>query len=347
MNATIKDVAKTAGVSPMTVSRVLNDGRYVRESTRKKIWEVVEKLNYTPSEEGRRLASSRSQGKRRTGNIGCILFPTYAKYTEPFFAEILEEVDRALNELKLHHYFTLTLNELEDPVLFARQINPQVVDGCLLLGVGDLYRKEILRIRQKMPHLVILSDYLEKDRDISCVYADVFQAGYLAANYLIGLGHRRIACITGHFDWPEYSRLKFLGYKKALADAGIACDETLVKEGKYSIEGAIRAANALLEGQSRPTAIFVVSDPMAIGVYKALQQRGLAIPRDVSVVGCDNISISPHMYPSLTTVTEDKRETARMAVRILVDEIEERRGAGTRTVFPMRLVERESCFITG
>ena len=146
----IKDVAKKAGVSIKTVSRVINNHKYVSEETRKKVWEAIEELRYIPSEEGKKLANlkKKKQGKIKTGNIGVILFPSYNKYSEPHFAEILEEIDKVLIEFGMHCYFTYTLKELQENSLFLKMINPNYVDGCIFIG-GEQYKKEIERIKAR------------------------------------------------------------------------------------------------------------------------------------------------------------------------------------------------------
>jgi DNA-binding LacI/PurR family transcriptional regulator len=338
----IKDVAKRAGVSVKTVSRVINNHKYVSLETRKKVWEAIEELGYVPSEEGKKLANLKKKkyGKLRTGNIGVILFPSYNKYSEPHFAEVLEEIDRVLLELNMHCYFTYTLRELEDNSLFLKMINPNYVDGCIFIG-GEQYRGEIERIRKRIKNLLILCDYI-KDDSISCVYADGFNAGYIATKYLIEKGHRDIGCITGHLDWPEYSQLRFLGYKKALKEEGIVFREEYVREGKYSIEGAYNATISLLKENPSITAIFVVSDPMAIGVYKGIEKMDLKIPEDISVISIDNIRLSEHLAPPLTTVGWEMYEMVKRAILTLIDEIEEKSKPGVRIVFPVKLIERQS-----
>lgn len=340
---TIKEVAKESGVSIKTVSRVINKLPYVNEYTRERVWKVIEKLSYIPNPEGRKLASFKKKINYRTGNIGCIMFPGYNKYYEFFFAELLDELDRVFIELSLHKYFLYTLKDIEDQSLFLKMVNPNMIDGCVLIGIGDNYKDEILKIKQRIPNVVILSNYID-DKSISCVYPDGFKEGYLATKHLISFGHKKIACITGYFDRPGYSQDRLNGYKKALRDSGIEYDENIVREGKYSIDGAISATESLLQNGQLPTAVFVVSDPMAIGVYNAIQNKGFNIPKDISVASCGNIQLSNYIYPSLTSVgTISKYELVKATVKTLLEEIDTKREIGIRTVFPVELIERESC----
>lgn len=338
---TILEVAEKAGVSIKTVSRVINNLPYVSEKTRKKVWEAIEELGYTPVVEGRRLASLKSGVKGKTGNIGCLIFPTYNKYSEPYFAELLEEVDRVLPAYNLHRYFFYTLSEIKEPSLFLKMINPNVIDGCIVLGIREKYKEEIMRVYKKIGNIIILSGFIDYD-GISSFYPDGVKGGYIATEYLISMGHKVIGCITGHLDWSGYSQLRLEGYRKALEEKGIGYDEKLVEEGRYSIEEAAEATKKLIERNPEMTGIFVISDPMAIGVYKALGEMGKKIPEDISVVGFDNISMAEHLHPGLTTINVNKNEMVRAAIKVLVDEIESGKGVGMKVAFTVSLIERGS-----
>ncbi len=336
----MKDVAETAGVSIKTVSRVINNLPYVREEVRKKVFEAVEKLNYAPSLEGKRLVSLKNNSEVRTNNIGCVFNLTFNKYSEPFFSELLEEVDAFLMKSNLHNYFNHTLAELENEPLFYRVMNPDVVDGVIFFGVGEQFRDRIEKIRKRVGHAVIIAENLNNG-NISTVYPDLADAGYQATKYLISLGHTRIGCVTGRLDWPGYSQLRLEGYQKALKEHGITFDASLTVEGKYDTKKAAEATRILLK--KKPTAIFVISDPMAIGAYSAIHVSGLKIPNDISVVSCDGIKFSEHLCPPLTTIDINKKEMARTAVQLLLEEIEQKRKGPVRVIFPVRLVERLSC----
>jgi len=335
---TMKDVAQEARVSIKTVSRVVNNEPYVREEVRRKVWNTIEKLNYKVAEEGRKLASLKTSSRPSTNNIGCVLFRKY-KYEDPFFTELLEEIDKALLEFRFHHYFTHTLQELEEEALFHRMINPQAVDGCILIAIVD--QEKILRIKKHLPNTILLCGHPQGDY-LTCVYPDHAQGGYEATMYLISLGHRRIACVNSYpTGW--YSQFNFWGYKKALQEAGIAYKQELVGEGKYEVEEARKATHSLLCLNPPPTAIFAVSDPMAMGVYKAVYEKGMKIPEDISIVGSDDNRPSLYLHPSLTTVRIPKEEMARETVRILREEIEGKRKTPTKIIFPVNLVKRDSC----
>ncbi|MDD2485347.1 MAG: LacI family DNA-binding transcriptional regulator [bacterium] len=338
---TIKDIAKDAGVCIKTVSRVINNYPHVSEDIRKRVWQSVDAFGYVPNEMGKRLALRKSGHPVRNGDIGCILFSNYEKYSEPYTAEILDELDRVLLEMGIRNHFTYTLDELADQSLFINTVNPNIIGGCLLIGLSDQHMTEVDRIRKKVKCLVLLGRV--EDNTVSCVHPDGFMGGFLATNYLINMGHRRIGCIVGYLKEHSDTKLRFNGYKKALEAAGIPYDDTLVKEGRFSIEGAVKATDSLLKTDTLPTAIYSVSDPMSIGVYKAIQERGLRIPRDISVISFDNINLASHLYPSLTTIGMDKKEMVKMALQVLISEMEGKGTPGIKITFPVELVERQSC----
>jgi LacI family transcriptional regulator len=186
---------------------------------------------------------------------------------------------------------------------------------------------------------------LVKDNYVTSVHPDGIQGGYLGIRHLISLGHRRIGCVTGYNSGHSNTELRLTGYKKALSEAGIEFEPELVVEGKFSIGGAASATRSLLELPVPPTAIYSVSDPMAIGVYKAVQENGLQIPRDISVVGFDDIKLAAHLFPGLTTVGMNKYEMVKTAVQVLLDQIDgkSKSKSNMEITFPVRLIERNSC----
>jgi len=288
------------------------------------------------------LASLKKPSARRTGNIGTITFSTYNKYSEPFFAEIFNNIDKTTIKMGLHHYFSYTISDLKDKSLFLKKINHNCVDGCLLVAVNSQHRAQVKKIIEKVKHVVLLDDDYDED-GLSCVFPDQFKSGYLATSHLIKLGHQRIACIVGFLNRPEYHQKKLKGYKEALLENNIEQNKNWVKEGFYTVEGGIDAAKALLEQKQRPTAIFVASDYMAVGVYKAIQQYGLKIPDDISIVGCDNSSVVSMLHPDITTINIDKYELTKIAIQTLLDKIDGKTKKDLKIVLPVELIERDSC----
>ncbi len=336
----LADVARAAGVSIKTASRVINNSPNVSDQVRERTWETIEKLGYVARGKALKGAGAGRASDQKTGNIGCVLFPTYSKFAEPTFAEILDEVHHAISAKGLHCYFIHTLGELEDRSLYLRVINPAVVDGVIMIGTGEKYRNRILSIKRRIP-AIILSDFLEGN-DVSCVYADGVQAARDATSYLLSLGHKRIACITGFLRNQPYNMTWLQGYKRALREAGLRIDRNMIREGRYNVPDAQAAMHALIR-EANPTAVYCTSDTMALGACNAIRQAGLRIGRDISVIGSGNIHLCQNLEPPLASMGINWRELSDTALGLLLEEINHTRTTPVRLTFPMTLYPRASC----
>ncbi len=336
----MKDVARKAGVSTQTVSRVINKRPYVSEQVAQKVWQSIEALKYSPQESARCLVGLRNRTGLRTGNIGFILYPTYNKYSHPVPSELMEELDKILHENNMHCCFHLTLKELEDERLFRKMINPSLIDGCIAVGLTNQNKEQINRIRQYVKPMVLLG-VIDEDY-VTCIWPDGLQSGYLATRHCLQHGHRQIACITGYKEYSS-SNARFMGYCQALSEAGIPFNPELVREGKYVFEATRLAVRELLKSKPAPTAIFTVSDPMAISAYYAIMETGLRIPDDISIVSVDNTKAAIDLFPPLTTVGADRHELVRTAVSALLEEIQGKRNPGDKILMPVKVFERNSC----
>lgn len=329
--ATLRDVARRAGVSIATVSYVLNGTRSVSPEVEARVWEAVAALGYRPN----RLA--RGLRRKRTHVLGLIV-PDSAN---PFFAEIA----RGLEDLSFAHDYSLILcNSDGDPAKEQRYLGvliEQQVDGIALVSA-----------RATPVHLTILQErgipFVVVDRDLpgleaDCVLADNFQGGYLATRHLIDRGHRRIACITGPSDLtPSADRVR--GYQKAMEEAGIEPLELWIHRGDFRAESGYHAARLFLSlpPSIRPTAIFACNDLMAIGAMRAIGEAGLSIPQDIALVGFDDIVLASYVIPSLTTVAQPTYEMGRLAGELLLRRIQARGCPPARRLLPVRLIVRHS-----
>jgi DNA-binding LacI/PurR family transcriptional regulator len=342
--STIYDVAKIAAVSIKTASRVINSQDGVSEKTRLAVWDAVNELGYRPDEKARHLARERSDRRGLwTGCIGCVMFPQFGRKCDYFYNELLEELDKILLANKLHRYFTYTLTDLSSPDLALRMLNPSSISGVLAFGLGEDYRNDLFAIRDKVANLVLVSDCMA-DNSLSCVCPDLFQAGVQATRYLLEMGHTRIACITGDNNMRDYHQQRLNGYKSALAAADLPFVAELVVEGGYSFAGACLAAKKILQMSPRPTAIYAVSDAMALGVYRAAYEAGLRIPEDISVAGCDDLGFSGELSPALTTVGFDRKLMLERAVMLIRQEAEEEgESLPVKVLIPGSMKTRDSC----
>ncbi len=326
---TIKDVAQHANVSITTVSHVINGTRFVSESSRLRVQQAIEALNYVPSALARSLKSS------RTHTVGMMI----PNNSNPYFAEIIRGIEDTCFEAGFN---VILCNSDDDPHkqgTYVRVLSEKQIDGLIVLSSGsDLELLDTLR-SASMPQVVV-------DREIDDLAADLVEVnheagGYLATRHLLELGHSRIACIAGPQALSP-SRQRVQGYQRALNEAGIGVDNRLLRTGDFTSEGGHGAMRSLLALSERPSAVFASNDLMAIGAICAAAQGGLVIPRDVSVVGFDDIALAAYSNPPLTTVVQPKHQTGELAARLLLERIAEPGRALQREILQPKLCVRQS-----
>ncbi|MFC4727532.1 LacI family DNA-binding transcriptional regulator [Coralloluteibacterium thermophilus] len=329
MRVRIDDVAKAAGVSMKTVSRVLNEEPNVSDETRRKVQEAVEKLRYRP------LASARLLAGRRSNLVAML-------YDNPSSNYLMEVELGVLDACQSQHY-NLMLAPLD---YRARDIVAKVeslvvqsqLDGVVLTPPITDDRALLARLDEiGVPYASVSAQ--ERNRRIG-VFVDEESAARDMVLHLVSLGHRRIAHIKGHAAHGA-SRWRLAGYRAGLREAGIAYDPELVVAGRFFYESGYEATNRLLDLPQRPTAIFAANDDMAAGSICAICERGLAVPRDISVCGFDDMPVARFIYPSLTTVRQPSRDMGRLAGLEVIKAIRER-GAGENIELPYTLQLRRS-----
>lgn len=341
------DIAKIAGVSRSTVSRVINNYSNVPEETRQKVLEVVKKYNYVPHASARMLAGI----KNKTIGLFIVDMKTDYKgkqvsmssYFTPFTSAIIDDANK-----KGYNVLVSIVSKPNDFKKVKDTFYNKTISGGLFIGVRDNEAsiKEIIKEGYK----VAIIDQAEKS-DASVynksiiVNADNFTGAYKATQYLISLGHATIAHISGEENQlSSVERLK--GYKKALSDHKITINEKLIVKGKFTVDGGYNAAKKLLL-KEKPTAIFSSNDSMAIGAIQAIQEKGLRVPEDISIVGFDDIEIAKYLKPSLTTIRMDILEMASIAINALILSIENNSSFSANYTVAVKLVERESCTAKG
>jgi DNA-binding LacI/PurR family transcriptional regulator len=328
---TIRDVAERAGVSRQTVSRVINGKPEVSPQTRLRVLGVIEELGYRPS------AVARSMVTGRTCLLGCIS-PNLVDYT---FACMIENAQAEARRLG---YFVLTGSApaVADVEPLLEEMLNRHIDGLLVMNphADERYRFVLPLVKRGLP-IAYLNDR-PREEPVSSVRCDDVDGGYQATRYLIGLGHRAIATIHGPTR-ETCTTDRLLGYRQALAEAGLKVDPALVVEGDWSPESGHRAVQRLLASQRPFTAIFAQNDRMAIGAIRALQDAGLGVPEDVSVIGFDDIPLAAYCHPPLTTLYQPMEECGRRAVRLLVETIGNPHRSPEQVLLRARLVERGSC----
>lgn len=339
--ATIKDVAKLAGVSITTVSHVINETRYVSDELKGKVFRAMKDLDYRPNTLARGLRS----GKTKT--IGLII----PDISNPYFAEFSRKIeDRGFE----HGYNVILCNSDENPekeILYIDVLFSKQVDGLIIFSTGNNSFSQLNLIEHDIP--IVVTDREPRGFNSDVVLIDNFKGGYSATNYLISLGHRRIGCISGpSLIRPSAQRVE--GYLKALEEVDIQIDENIIRLGDFRVEGGEKEMSFLMDVSDPPTAVFVCNDVMALGAMRAIQRKGKRVPEDVSIVGFDNIPVSRLVYPQLTTISQPIQEMAELAVELLIDKIKLKENQKyekvlnpqfNRIVLDTELVVRGSCTV--
>ncbi|MGD8458257.1 MAG: LacI family DNA-binding transcriptional regulator [Anaerolineales bacterium] len=326
---TIYDVAKRAGVSITTVSRILNTPDKVNSETREKVLKVIDELGFVPK------AEARARAMKHTGRIG-VISPFF---TAPSFMQRLRGVATTLTpenyELVV---YTVDSNDRLQGYLSSLPLTGNL-DGLIILSlpVSDT------QVRRLIDHGLptVLIEYPHPK--LNCVEIDDVEGGYMATSYLLAKGHRRVAFL-GDTDLPEYSihpvSLRLRGFRRALKEARIKLPETFVRLAPYSQEQTRKVAKELLNLPEPPTAIFAATDFQALGILKAAHQLGFKVPDQLAVIGFDDLDIAE--YVDLTTISQHLNESGRLAVEILLAQIKAPSRPPKHVKLPITLIERQT-----
>lgn len=330
MTVTIRDVAARAGVSISTASRALNDSGPVNEETRLRVLKAAKEINYAPNAIARGLVT------KKTGNIGFILATSVTDSTSnPFYSRVFEGIESETRKRNYHLIFSVFDEEEKG---LPRMVREKNIDAVILASKID--EQFILKLRQEGIPLVLV-DHAIKGVNVDSVVIDNFNGACQAVNHLIKLGHRRIGFIRGPQDRPSFIH-RFDGYKDTLKKAGLNYDEKIVWEADLDFDGACELIKRKIKIQPFPSAIFASADIIALAATKAIREQGLRIPEDVSLVGFDDILQAKQARPSLTTIRVFKREMGRVAVRKVLESINNISKKRTQTVILTELVVRDS-----
>lgn len=334
MKSTIKDVAKQAGVSIATVSFVINNSKHVSSETKNRVLKAIKTLKYHPSKSAISLASG------KTGNIGFIITDDHFLRTEPFYTSIF--LGTEFEARNAGYYILLTSINPDfgknDPL--PRFITNNSVDGIIVAG-----KIPINLIDRMAPYNLptVFIDYIPPQNCCSLVLIDNLQGGLMATDHLIKLGHTKIAFIGADIEHPSLSdRLK--GYKQALENAKIQVKNNLiVTSAKYPDRvNGYNAVKKLLTINKNITAVFACNDAMAIGVLNYLNDKGYKVPKDISLIGFDDVEADLMLNPPLTTIRVPKIEMGIEALKLLVNILNNKKSLLKKILIPVELIERES-----
>lgn len=323
---TLGMVAAASGVSPSTVSRILNGTAVVSKEKREAIDRAIAELGFVPNPIARGLAGG------RTLSIGVI---TQA-IDSPFYGVALRAIEQELTEAGYSPLFVSGHWDAADETRCVELLRARRVDGMIVLD-ARLDDAALARLAHEMP--VVATGRQVSGKNLHAFDFDHLQGARIATEHLLALGHRHIAFIAGdpiHADSIERLR----GYRAALEDAGVAYNPALVMQGTYKEESGVAATERLLDSGARFSAIFAANDQMAFGAALALYRRGLRVPDDVSLVGVDDVPAAAHAIPPLTTIHQGAYELGRLAAQSLLQLLAGK--TPTATPPPPRLVARAS-----
>lgn len=328
--ATIRQVAREAGVSIATVSRVLSGdpGFHVKDETRSKIMAAVRKLDYEiPLRESYAL------------RFGCVLADTADKYADPFFMEILQAMEETCQERGAVIVSARTYEELADPQILQQFLGEDLSGVFLMEHVSS---SVITAIQTHVRHIVFIDDD-EPEYRFNNVGFDHTTANWQVMHHLLDKGYRRIGIISGGtMCVPFADTLRLVAYREVLRRAGIAFEEELVKDCQWDLDLCRKQTEELMSLPKPPDAIFAGSDSLASVVLGTLFSIGLRCPEDVGVIGFNNIDLSAHMVPPLTTVAVPTSEIARAAVDRMFQIVKDGDRSIRRILFPTEIIERKS-----
>lgn len=308
----IRDIARIAGVGVSTVSRVINNHPDVKEQTRERVLEVIRENNYIPNNSARNLK------KNNTNNIGVLIKGVF----NPFFSEMLDLISKRISKagysMILEHHDYLSDDEMNNLISIIKEKRLQGVI-CLGGNFTDVKNDDFDDINVPVVLTSINHKYGKELSNFSSVSIDNEKSAYSATKYLIDCGHKNIAIMLGDEYDIGISYRREAGYLKALSDNGIPFNKAYRILGNYDYREAYDKTIKFLDEHNEVTAIFAISDIMAVGCAKAIKDKGLVVGKDISIIGFDGMDISEFYNPTITTVIQPKVEMAKISVDLLLD----------------------------
>jgi len=330
LTVTIYDVAREANVSMATVSRVVNGNQNVKPSTRKKVLEVIERLEYRPNAVARGLAS------KKTTTVGVII-PDISN-------NIYAEAARGIEDIATMYRYNIILansdqNEEKELTLLDTMLGKQV-DGIVMMS--DAVTDKLYQSMKHSPVPIVLAGSVDETNKFPSVNIDYFQASYEAIQMLINNGHKRIAFLSGPLAYTINSKYKLEAYKKALQDANIEIDEQLIISEESSYDSGIEAWESLSTLDNPPTAFFAGSDELAIGIIHGAQDQGKKVPDDIEVISFENSKLARMVRPRLTSVVFPLYDIGAVAMRLLTKIMNKENVEDKVVILPHRIESRQS-----
>ncbi|EJT5939084.1 LacI family DNA-binding transcriptional regulator [Clostridium perfringens] len=331
----IKDIERLAGVGVSTVSRVINDHPDVKDETREKILKIIKESNYIPNNSARILK------KNNTNNIGVLVKGVF----NPFFSEMINIIGNRINEagytMILQQNDYATEDDVDNLIAFVKEKRLQ---GIICLGGNFLNINDESFQFLDIPVVLTSVNTLSKESKskFSSIGIDNVLAAKASIQYLIDKGHRNIGILLGEKNDVGISGLRLEGYKKALEENNIPYSEENVFIGDYDYSGAYRVTKEIINNRKDITAIFSISDIMAVGAAKSVIDQGLQVGEDISIMGFDGMDISKYYNPGITTVKQPKKNMANNSIDLLLALLA-KKEEHKHIIFETKIIERESC----
>lgn len=329
MSVTIKDIAKACGVSYATVSRALNNSREINENTKKRIIRVAQSMGYSPN------AIARSLVKNKTNMIG-LLVPDIVN---PYFHEVAKGVEDAANAMGYNVLLCNTDYNIEKEIVYKDVLLERRVEGFIVAPASDATGR--IFKNENVP--VVLVGDMDEENNLNYVTTDNISGAFKATEYLIKLGHKKIAFVGGPED-AKTNRDRFKGYMNALEYYKIDKNNIVIRSKGYKMKDGYSCALEIMKSGINPTAIFCANDLAALGVLQALDENSLSVPDDVSVIGYDDISFASLPRIKLTTVHQPKYEIGKLATKIIVKKLKSKKqGEPEKVILEPDLIIRDTC----
>lgn len=328
-NITIYDVAREANVSMATVSRVVNGNPNVKPTTRKKVLATIERLGYRPNAVARGLAS------KKTTTVGAII----PDISSIFFAELARGIEDIATMYKYNMILSNSDQNEEKEIQLINTMLEKQVDGIIFMG-GNISDQHVQQFKSSSVPVVLAATY-DDNNEIPSVNIDYEQAAYEATQFLIEQNKSAPAFVSG-LEETHINQLKYKGYARAINEAGLSVNESLIVKGDYSYNSGIEAINQLLDENEKPAAVFVASDEMALGVIHGIQDKGYRVPEDIEVFGFDNTRLATMVRPTLSTIVQPMYDIGAVAMRLLTKYMNKEEVQEQRVVLPHRIEKRNS-----
>ncbi len=331
---TLKEIAALAGVSPSTVSRVINHPgtKAASREVENKIWQIIRETGYIPDPSARNLKMHKPQKGAPPRAIGCILARTHT--TDPFFSKVTRGLEREALRSGYNVKYIFSYQDIQKPDI-QQAIQQTRVEGVALLGRPDSRMRSFLKTNYKK---IIYTGLNNIDSEFDQITCNAYLASKTAVSYLAELGHVHIAYLG-----ERKNEIRYRGYWDALSQLALPLNRDHIIDTPLSTEGGYRAAARLLSSGSNITALFCANDLTAIGAMQAAGELGRRVPEELSVIGIDDIETCQYTTPMLTTIHIPMEDLGIMTAKILIDRIETGKRIPMRVELPFRLIKRGSC----